>query len=111
MVDLDRTSACLGLSDGFTVVSDQADFPDDKIVVLKDRLQAVEHATEFFRILAPYGKIQGTSGAYVLHHSQLAFQVRSVGNAADNVPLRIIGLHHAHLVCNDHGACWNLSLD
>jgi len=44
MADLDRTSACWGLSDGFTVVSDQADFPDDEVVILKDRLKAIEEA-------------------------------------------------------------------
>ena len=62
----------------------------------------------FWRRTARY---KSAGGAYVLHHSQLALQVSAVGNAADNVPLRIIGLHHAHLAGDDHRACWNLSLD
>src|ERR1700704_4887104 len=93
------------------IVSSQTDFFYNEIIILKDWLQAIEHVMKLFRTLASYGKIECATGTYVLDHSQLALQIGSVRNTAYDVPLRIIGLHHTHLTCEDHCACWNLGLD
>ena len=42
----------------FAIVHGEAELPDDDIVILKDRLQAIEQAAKLLRVLASQGKIE-----------------------------------------------------
>src|SRR5664279_2185674 len=89
----------------------QGDFSYNIIIVLEHSRHSVEQVTKLRRTPASHSKIDFAAVAYALDRSQFALQIGPVQDPTYDVTFRIIGLHHARLICEDKGTSRNLGLD